>query len=154
MASVGVPKYALVPLFILWFGIDWGSKLAATIFVCIFPVAVTTAQAAIYANEQFSELARDLRMSPVLYVIRIIVPAALPAIVPGIRLSSGTAFVMLYVSELAGASQGLGYRISISQLAYRADLMLAGLFVLGVFASLADVAIQQVSKRYLHYAGK
>jgi sulfonate transport system permease protein len=149
-----LPPVALLPVFILWFGIDWWSKLAAAVFVCVFPVAVTTAQAATYANQQFSELARDLRMGPVLYVRRIILPASLPAIVPGIRLASGTAFVMLYVSELAGASQGIGYRISISQLAYRADLMLAGLFTLGVIASLTDLAIQRISKRFLHYAGK
>ena len=149
-----LPPVALLPLFILWFGIDWWSKLAAAIFVCIFPVAVTTTQASIYADHQFRELSNDLRLSSYHYVTKIIVPAALPAIVPGIRLSLGTAFVMLYVSELAGASVGIGYRISISQLAYRADLMIAGLLVLGIAASLTDLAVQNLSKRYLHYAGK
>lgn len=149
-----LPPVALLPLFILWFGISWWSKLVAAIFVCIFPVAVTTAQAAIYADQQYRELSNDLRLNSYDYVTKIIVPAALPAIVPGIRLSLGTAFVMLYVSELAGASVGIGYRISISQLAYRADLMVAGLLVLGIAASLTDLCVQTLARRYLHYAGK
>ena len=127
-----LPPVALLPLFILWFGISWWSKLAASIFVCIFPVAVTTAQASIYADRQYRELSNDLGLNLYSYVMKIVLPAAFPAIVPGIRLSLGTAFVMLYVSELAGASVGIGYRISISQLAYRADLMVAGLLVLGI----------------------
>jgi len=149
-----LPPVALLPLFILWFGIDWSSKLLASIFVCIFPIVVTTLQGAKIADTQYSELARDLNLSRWKYALTIILPATFPATVPGIRLSAGTAFVMLYVSELVGASSGLGYRISISQLAYQADLMIAGLLVLGVAALTTDAVIQLGARTTLHYAGK
>jgi sulfonate transport system permease protein len=149
-----LPPVALLPLFVLWFGIDWTSKLLAAIFVCIFPVAVTTIQGALTADEQYAELGRDLRLSRLVYTTRILFPATAPAIIPGLRLSAGTAFIMLYVSELAGASSGLGYRISIAQLSFQADLMIAGLLVLGGAALVTDLSIVLLARATLHYAGK
>jgi sulfonate transport system permease protein len=149
-----LPPVALLPLFILWFGIEWSSKLLASIFVCVFPVVVTTLQGARLADVQYRELARDLDLSRLTYIARVIIPATAPAVVPGIRLAAGTAFIMLYVSELAGASFGLGYRISISQLAYQSDLMIAGLIALGTVAAATDALIQLTAKLTLHYAGR
>ena len=149
-----LPPVALLPLFILWFGIAWWSKLLAAAFVCVFPIAVTTTQGALIADSQYRELSRDLGLSALRYILNVLLPATAPAIVPGLRLAAGTSFVMLYVSELAGASSGLGYRISIAQLAYQADLMIAGLLILGGIAMLTDLAIQFGAKRILHYAGR
>lgn len=65
-------------------------------------------------------------------------PAALPFIVAGVRTGIAIAFVMVFVSELSGASSGLGYRISITQLSYRIDQMIAALFVLGLLGAITD----------------
>jgi len=148
-----LPPVALLPLFVLWFGVDWSAKLGTAVFVCIFPIAITAVQAGKTVNKSLRELAVDLRLSPLAYLSRVVLPGALPSIVPGIRLAAGTSFIMVFVSELAGATGGLGYRISIAQLAYQTDLMLAALFVLG-FAGLAtDAVITALSGRILHYAG-
>jgi NitT/TauT family transport system permease protein len=120
----------------------------------MFPVIVTTMQATTQVDQTYRELAHDLRLTPLAYVARIVVPGALPAIVPGIRLASGTSFVMVFVSELAGASAGLGYRISIAQLAYQADLMIAGLLTLGLAGLAVDTIIAVLGRRLLHYAGR
>ena len=69
---------------------------------------------------------------------RVIFPAALPFIVTGVRVGIAIGFIMVFVSELAGASSGLGYRISVSHLAYRIDDMMAALVVLGACGALAD----------------
>ncbi|HEV3158274.1 MAG TPA: ABC transporter permease subunit [Candidatus Baltobacteraceae bacterium] len=149
-----LPPVALLPLFIIWFGIDYPSKLFASTFVCIFPIAVTTTQGVMIADSQYRELGNDLGLSKMDYVLKVIMPATAVAVVPGLRLSAGTAFIMLYISELAGASSGLGYRISIAQLAYQADLMIAGLLVLGLAALGTDLLIQRLSRSLLHYAGR
>ncbi len=149
-----LPPVALLPLFILWFGIDWDSKVAAAVFVCVFPIAVTTFQAATLLDLAYRELATDLRLRHLRYIWRIVLPGALPAIVPGLRLAAGTSFIMVFVSELAGASAGLGYRISIAQLAYQADLMIAGLIVLGLAGLGTDLLITRLAARMLHYAGR
>ena len=69
---------------------------------------------------------------------KIVFPSALPFIIAGIRTSIAVAFVMVFVSELSGASSGLGYRISISSLAYRIDEMIAALIVLGALGAVTD----------------
>ncbi|HEY1607418.1 MAG TPA: ABC transporter permease [Allosphingosinicella sp.] len=149
-----LPPVALLPLFILWFGIDWWAKLGSAAFVCVFPVTISTVQAARAVDRQYRELALDLRLSATRYLKQIVLPGTLPAIVPGIRLAAGTSFVMVFVSELAGASAGLGYRIEIAQLAYQADLMLAALLILGGAGLATDAAIVGLSRRMLHYAGR
>ncbi len=149
-----LPPVALLPLFILWFGIGWNAKVAASVFVCMFPVIVTTMQATTQVDQTYRELAHDLRLTLLAYIARIVVPGAFPAIVPGIRLAAGTSFVMVFVSELAGASAGLGYRISIAQLAYQADLMIAGLLTLGLAGLAVDTIIAVLGRRLLHYAGR
>lgn len=149
-----LPPVALLPLFIVWFGIGWQAKLLASVLVCTFPILVTTVQGASLLDRQYKELAVDFGLSRTRYVLRVLLPGVLPALAPGLRLAAGTAFVMIYVSELAGASSGLGYRISIAQLAFQADLMIAALGVLGAFALATDVAIRLLTNKLVHYAGK
>jgi sulfonate transport system permease protein len=149
-----LPPVALLPLFILWFGIDWNSKVAAATFVCVFPIAVTTYQAATITDLAYRELATDLNLGWGPYIWKVVLPGSLPAIVPGLRLAAGTSFIMVFVSELAGASAGLGYRISVAQLAYQADLMIAGLIVLGLAGLGTDMLITGLARRVLHYAGR
>jgi sulfonate transport system permease protein len=149
-----LPPVALLPLFVLWFGIAWSDKLFVSVFVCIFPVIVVTMQSVQILDEKYSELRRDYSLNVSDYTTLVIIPGVLPFVVPSVRLASGTAFIMLFVSELAGASSGLGYRISVSQLAFRADEMLAALLVLGGIAIIVDTVIQLVSKTVFTYASK
>ena len=72
---------------------------------------------------------------------KVIFPGALPFIVAGLRNGIAIAFVMVYVSELAGASAGVGYEINASYLAYRVDRMFAALIVLGALGALADLGV-------------
>ena len=68
------------------------------------------------------------------------------SIIAGFRISIAISFIMLYVSELAGASSGLGYQISSSHLAYRMDKMLGALIVLGLSATLIDFLFNRLIK--------
>jgi sulfonate transport system permease protein len=148
-----LPPVALLPVFVLWFGISWVDKLAASAFVSIFPLIVTSFHGAEKANHTYSELKTDFSLSQAKYVARIIVPAMIPSLIPGIRIASGTSFVMLFVSELGGASRGLGYRLSVAQLAYQADLMIAALIVLGLCAFAVDKIVELVGRRVENYGG-
>ncbi len=73
-------------------------------------------------------------------------PAALPTIIAGLRTALAIAFIMVYVSEIAGASAGLGYRISITHLAYRIDTMVAALVALAVAGALADFVFSALTR--------
>jgi NitT/TauT family transport system permease protein len=84
---------------------------------------------------------RSKRAAPFPILWKVIFPAALPFIVSGLRTGIATAFIMVFVSELAGASAGIGYQISVSHLAYRVDRMIAALILLGVFGAVSDLLL-------------
>lgn len=133
-----LPPVAIIPIVIVWFGIGELSKLFSIAFAVFFPVWINTHLGAEGVPQSFIWSANSLGVRGPRVLARIILPAALPLILAGLRTGVAVAFVMVYVSELAGASAGIGYEISTSHLAYRVDRMLAALFVLGAAGALAD----------------
>ncbi len=133
-----LPPVAIIPLVIVWFGIGDGAKIFSTSFAVFFPTWINAHIGASRIPIEYLWSARLLNRSRLTTLLYIVFPAALPTIVAGLRTSIAVAFVMVYVNELAGASSGLGYQISISHLAYRIDRMIAALIVLGAAGALAD----------------
>lgn len=133
------PPVAMLPLFITLFGIGDFSKIFAISFASIFPLWVNTHLGSNNIPIEFIRSARLLSGSKVKIFFRVIIPASMNSIIAGFRISIAISFIMLYVSELAGASGGLGYQISSSQLAYRMDKMIGALILLGLTASLVDL---------------
>lgn len=142
------PPVALLPVFITFFGIGDFSKIFSISFATIFPLWVNTHLGASSIPIEFIRSASLLSQSRLKVFLRIILPASLNSIVAGFRISIAISFIMLYVSELAGASNGLGYQISSSHLAYRMDKMLGALIVLGITASMIDYIFNKVIKHY------
>ena len=136
-----LPPVAIIPLIIVWFGIGEVSKLFAIAFAVFFPVWINTHVGAQEIPKAFLWSAKTLRVGGVPVLWKVIFPAALPFILTGLRTGIAMAFIMVFVSELAGASAGIGYQISISQLAYRVDRMMADLILLALFGALADLLI-------------
>jgi len=133
-----LPPVALIPIFIVWFGIGDMAKVIAIAFAVFFPVWINTHIGAERISHVFLWSARLLTRSKGKLFRSIVFPAALPFIVAGMRTGIAFAFIMVFVSELAGASSGIGYRISVSHLAYRIDEMMAALVVLGALGALTD----------------
>jgi ABC-type nitrate/sulfonate/bicarbonate transport system permease component len=138
-----VPPVAMIPLIIVWFGIGELSKLFAISFAVFFPVWINTHLGARQVPEAFIWSARTLNVKGAATLRKVIFPSALPIIFAGLRTGIAVAFVMVFVSELAGASAGIGYQISISHLAYRVDRMLAALVVLAGLGASADFALSR-----------
>lgn len=133
-----LPPVAIIPLIIVWLGIDDAAKIFAIAFAVFFPVWINTHLGAVGIPKNYLRSASLLTTSRTHIFYSVLFPAALPAIIAGLRTALPVAFVMVYVSEIAGASQGLGYRISVSHLAYRIDTMMAALLVLALAGALAD----------------
>ncbi|MBV8517671.1 MAG: ABC transporter permease [Acidobacteria bacterium] len=133
-----LPPVALVPLAILWFGISEVSKIAIVGWGAFFPVWLNTHIGIRDIDRTVVWAARSLGARGSSLLFRVILPAALPQVVAGVRLAIGIAYVCVFVAELAGASRGLGFRIATAHLTFRADLMLAGLAVLGFFGYASD----------------
>ncbi|MEN9558730.1 MAG: hypothetical protein RL141_1099 [Candidatus Parcubacteria bacterium] len=133
-----LPPVAIIPLVIVGFGIDDGAKIFSIAFAVFFPVWINAHIGARQVPRAFLWGAKLFTNSPVKILREVVFPATLPFIVAGVRIGIAIGFVMVFVSELSGASSGLGYRISITSLAYRIDQMIAALFVLGMFGAIAD----------------
>lgn len=140
-----LPPVAIIPLVIVWFGIGELSKVFSIAFAVFFPVWINTHLGARDVPKTFIWSARTLGVRGFTVLWRVIFPAALPFIVAGLRTAVSLAFVMVFVSELSGASAGIGYQISVSYLAYRVDRMMAALVLLGLFGAGADFLLNRLT---------
>ena len=133
-----LPPVAIIPLVIVWFGIGDGAKIFSIAFAVFFLVWINVH----IGSERISKIhiwsARLLSGSRWKIFFKVLIPAILPFIMSGVRLGIAMSFIMVFVSELTGASSGLGYLISISNLSYRIDQMMAALLVLAALSVALD----------------
>jgi ABC-type nitrate/sulfonate/bicarbonate transport system permease component len=139
-----LPPVAIIPLVIVWFGIGEVSKVFSISFAVFFPTWINTHLGSRDVPQTFLWSAQTLRVKGARVLWKVIFPAALPFIAAGLRNGIAIAFVMVFVSELAGASAGIGYQISVSQLAYRVDRMMAALALLALFGAAADWLLTRI----------
>lgn len=144
-----LPPVAIIPLVIVWWGIGETSKVFSISFAVFFPMWISAHIGVRSVPPLYLWSAKSLGVSGLALWWRVILPAALPIIIAGLRTAVALSFVMVFVSELAGASSGLGYQISVSHLAYRVDKMMAALLVLGLCGAAADLIITQALERML-----
>ena len=132
IASQAVPKLALAPLFILWFGFGMTSKVVITTLVCFFPLLENTVTAIQQTDPNKKELFRVLNASRWQTLIHLKLPAGLPSIMSGFRVAVILAIVGAVVGEFIGGSEGLGALIIASQGMMDTPLMFAILILLTV----------------------
>ncbi len=145
------PPVSLLPVFITLFGIGDSSKVFSIAFAVLFPVWINAHIGSANIPTEYLRSARLMSDSRLAIFAKIVIPSAMRWIVGGIRLGISMTFIMLYVSELAGASTGLGYRISAAHLAYRTDTMFAALFTLGLLSAGADMLFRYFSFNIFPY---
>lgn len=133
-----LPPVAIIPLVIVWFGIDDAAKIFSIALATFFPVWLNAHNGARHIAKEYFWSAELLTSSPSIIFFYVVLPGAMPMVVTGIRSAISTSFIMVFVSELAGAHSGLGYRISITQLSYRVDQMIAALVILSLLSALCD----------------
>jgi sulfonate transport system permease protein len=104
-----IPNLALIPLVILWFGIDEGAKLFLTSFGVFFPIYIKTLHGVRTVDQQLIEMARSYGIGPWNLFRKVILPGALPSIFVGMRYALGIMWLTLIVSETIAATSGVGY---------------------------------------------
>ncbi|RID89163.1 ABC transporter permease [Peribacillus asahii] len=132
IASQAVPKLALAPLFILWFGFGMTSKIIITALICFFPLLENTITAIQSTDKQKQELFHMLRVTRWQTLIHLKIPNGLPGILAGLRVAVVLAVVGAVVGEFIGGSDGLGALIVASQGMMDTPLMFAVLILLTV----------------------
>ncbi|CAO3424515.1 ABC transporter permease [Azospirillum doebereinerae] len=148
-----IPSLAFVPLAIFWFGIGEASKIFLIAWGVFFPVWVNSFIGVRDVNPLFGRAAASLGAGGWRLLLHVVLPAALPFIVAGLRVSLSVALVILVAAELAGAMRGVGYLIQLSQLVFRVDQMFVGLLALGVMGFTADTLFDLGVRRLMPWYG-
>jgi NitT/TauT family transport system permease protein len=151
-----VPKLALAPLFIVWFGFGTLPTVVMTALICFFPLLENTATCVQQVDPHKLELFRMLRASPWQTLWRLKLPAGLPNIMAGMRVAVVLAWVGAVVGEFIGASRGLGALIIAAQGSMDTPLMFAVLAVITVcglaFYKACEGLERHLLRTYFHFS--
>jgi sulfonate transport system permease protein len=144
-----IPSLAWVPLLLLWFGIDELPKLILIGIGAFFPVYTGVTSGFAGVDRKLVEVALLYRLAPFALVRRVLLPAALPAILTGLRTGLSLAWMFMVAAELIAASRGLGYLLSDGRETSRADIVLAAIVLLAVLGKVTDMAMVALERRLL-----
>jgi ABC-type nitrate/sulfonate/bicarbonate transport system permease component len=127
-----IPKIALLPLFIVWFGIGEGSKVATILFGTFFPMVIATCGGIDNVDRNLIRMGQSFGLSRLSIIRKIVLPGALPAILSGLRISASIAIVLLAAAEMIGADYGIGAYILMAGALFATDKLIAGVAILAV----------------------
>ena len=127
-----IPKIALLPLFVIWFGIDEGSKYALIAFGTFTPTVVSTYGAVDNVDRTLIRMGQSFGLSWLSIVRKIVLPGALPGILSGLRISLAIAIILLVAAEMLGAEYGIGAYILEAGALYDLERLFAGVVILSL----------------------
>jgi sulfonate transport system permease protein len=146
-----VPHLAITPLFILWFGIGEFSKVLLIALGAFFPLYINTFSGIRGVDAKLFDVTRVLQFSRAKQIVRLIVPAALPNILLGLRLSLGVSWLGLVVAELMGSSEGVGYMILDARQFSQTAIVFVGIAIFAVVGKLSDSFVRLLERRLLKW---
>jgi NitT/TauT family transport system permease protein len=146
-----IPKIALVPLFIIWFGIGEGSKLATLAFGVFFPTVIATAGGVDNVPRGLIRMGQSFGLSHTAIIRKIVLPAVMPAILSGFRVTSSIAIVLLVAAEMIGAEKGIGAFVLSAGNLYDTDNLLAGIVVLSLLGLVVSWVIGRLERMFLRW---
>ena len=125
-----IPKVAVAPLFMLWFGIGWQSRLAIAVFIAFFPVVISTVSGLKAADANVLRLCDSLTATPTQVFFRVRLPYSLPFVFNGMKISMTLAIIGIIVGEFITSQSGLGYIILFAGSQMETTIVMAALLML------------------------
>jgi NitT/TauT family transport system permease protein len=156
-ALYSIPSVALVPVLVLWFGFEITAKTAVVFLFTFFPIVINTYQGVKNVDERLLEVGRAFRCSERDLWMHIVLPAALPFIVAGLRLAIGRGLIGMVLADLYTAITGIGYLIARYASTYRTDAMFVPIVTLGILGITLTGLLRFVERRiapWAHQAGR
>jgi sulfonate transport system permease protein len=146
-----IPSLAWVPLLLLWLGIDEAPKIVLIAIGAFFPVYLGVSSGLRDVDRKLVEVARMAGLSSTALARRVLLPAAMPSIMTGIRNGLSLAWMFMVAAELIAATKGLGYLLTDGRETGRADLVLSAIVLLAVLGKLSDSGLRWWEERLLHW---
>jgi sulfonate transport system permease protein len=146
-----IPPLALIPLVILWFGIDESAKLFLVALGVFFPVYINTFHGIRSVDRGLLEMGRTYGLSGWPLYREIVLPGALPSILVGVRFSLGLMWVILIVAETISARSGIGYMTMNAREFMQTDVMVVGILLYAILGKLADLLAKALERYWLRW---
>jgi len=142
-----IPPLAMLPLFIVWVGIGEGSKVGFITYATFFPMFLTTVHAVRQVDPLLLRAARSLGARRAQLFLRVILPAALPELLTGVRLGVSLSFFVIVISEFVAAEAGLGYLINDGRNFFLVAQMLGAAMLLGLLGYVGNELVRLAERR-------
>jgi sulfonate transport system permease protein len=146
-----VPHLALIPLVILWFGIDEAAKVFLVALGTLFPIYLNTYHGIRNVDPALVEMARSYGLSGFALFRQVILPGALPSILVGVRFALGFMWLTLIVAETISASSGIGYLAMNAREFLQTDVVVLAILLYALLGKLADVAARGLERVWLRW---
>nr|WP_180093575.1 MULTISPECIES: ABC transporter permease [unclassified Acinetobacter] len=147
-AIKSIPSLAWIPLLLLWLGIDESSKIILIAIGAFFPTYTNTVAAIQGVDRKLIEVAQVYRLKYLRQIREIILPAASPGILTGLRNSLSLAWMFMIAAELIAATQGIGYLLSDGRETSRPDIVIIAIILLALLGKITD-SLMKYLEQYL-----
>ena len=142
-----ISPIAWIPLAILWFGVGDASPIFLIFLSSVFPLVVQTAAGVHTIERQYLQAAENFGVSRAKLFFQVVIPAALPQIIVGMRVALGVAWLVVVAAEMIALHSGLGYLIIDSRNAgNRYDLVVAGMVIIGLTGLILDGSMRRLER--------
>ncbi|MDQ0457804.1 ABC transporter permease subunit [Rhizobium paknamense] len=149
-----LPPLSYLPLVVIWFGIGETAKILLIFLACLAPVVLSARAGVRSASQDQINAARALGATPSQLLHRVILPAALPDILVGLRIGMGVGWTTLVAAEMVAASTGIGQMVLNASNFLRTDVVVMGIFVIGGFAALMEWGMRWLERKLVPWKGK
>lgn len=146
-----VPISGLSPLLIIWLGLGESPKIAMVAMGSFFPVYINTFAGVRNVDRKLIEVAQMFRWGRIRTVRRVIIPAALPQVLTGVRYALGVAWLVLVLAELLGAQSGIGHLLNLGRELSRVDIVIGALLVFSLTGKFVDIIVRLLESRLLRW---
>ena len=146
-----IPPIAYIPLAILWFGLGNAPAVFLIALGAFFPVLVNTIAGVRQVDGIYIRAARNLGVNQRTMFVRVMLPAAVPYILSGVRIGIGTAFIVVIVSEMIAVNNGLGFRILEAREYFWSDKIIAGMISIGMLGLVIDAGMNKLNNHLLRW---
>ncbi|CCG86836.1 aliphatic sulfonate ABC transporter permease SsuC [Erwinia piriflorinigrans] len=146
-----IPHLALIPLVILWFGIDESAKIFLVALGTLFPVYINTWHGIRNIDRGLIEMARSYGLSGWSLFIQVVLPGALPSIMVGVRFALGLMWLTLIVAETISANSGIGYLAMNAREFLQTDVVVVAIILYALLGKLADVSALLLERVWLRW---
>ena len=147
-----IPAVALIPFFILWFGIGDTGKLILTALGGFTVMVVTTLEAIKHVSPIYIMAARTLGANRLTIYRTVILPAITPPLIGGMRVTVALSFALVIAAEFMGAQSGLGYMIMLARRTLQTDAILVGVIIIGITSWIVDRMVRVIGNYLTRWA--